>query len=798
MSRPAHALFNQAPASLFTKAASLPADFISAYEILGTNNLSWPVAIYKLQRIDNSRSTHEDRGDLKSALWDLHREFKAQCHGYGFVIDISPNSVAIPSKWKIPSDIERGDYHISRIRDLDAAANNPEHESIVSGILREALKKQFKEAVSDYLGCLWQDMDKFCQLPKPRVGEEYCMCRRFGATARRLAGNRWVVQCTVGTATIDGKTIYDYYLEGHVDVLARMIRIKLGSKVDRRNQPISVRVLHDASDENNIRVKALELADPSLILRHGNLGAQEQRKMSSGGLLCRQFKKEVQEIPLNELKLILDSQITQEEHAETIIDPVDREVFMSHIRALMNEADVYGHRLRVSVTPFDSSALIQGFVAPPSVRVIGSQGKEVILSAPTGESEGLLKSRFRDRSEHVRKNGFLESRPINPVLIWPKRFDDLPVRRMLSDLNEILADQEAPFRFLSDQYDNVEDIKKVIDSGNHDAALVVLPEGRLAAHHDRSSHELVKQGIEVPTQCIHFDSTLPSRWLTTSSNELMRRDPKLSRRIRQRYELCITSLLVKHHWVPFAPIDPFTFNVQVGLDVGGTHNTDAVSCVGYGFEKPADGLIFRPDEIPINVQKAEPIPTTSLYQGLLRQFEVLRSTLLAAGRQPNFERTLFYKDGPLNGDGDAWNEADAIRNVHSTLRERDWISQSSVWTATEIMKYAEGWRLFRGAGEARNPLAGRYLFPFDDQDKALVCTTGSPSLTQGTACPLMVQVTDIYGRANRVDVIRDLVWQADMCFTKPDVGMRLPWVLHVADVGALQQSRSYLITGITV
>jgi hypothetical protein len=36
-----------------------------------------------------------------------------------------------------------------------------------------------------------------------------------------------------------------------------------------------------------------------------------------------------------------------------------------------------------------------------------------------------------------------------------------------------------------------------------------------------------------------------------------------------------------------------------------------------------------------------------------------------------------------------------------------------------------------------------------------------------------------------------------MCFTKPDSGMSLPWVLHVADTGALQLARSYRISGIT-
>jgi hypothetical protein len=60
-----------------------------------------------------------------------------------------------------------------------------------------------------------------------------------------------------------------------------------------------------------------------------------------------------------------------------------------------------------------------------------------------------------------------------------------------------------------------------------------------------------------------------------------------------------------------------------------------------------------------------------------------------------------------------------------------------------------------------------------------------------------VRVSDIAGKAERKPVIQDIVWQADLCFTKPDMGMSLPWVLNVADKAALQLSKSYRISGIT-
>jgi hypothetical protein len=59
-------------------------------------------------------------------------------------------------------------------------------------------------------------------------------------------------------------------------------------------------------------------------------------------------------------------------------------------------------------------------------------------------------------------------------------------------------------------------------------------------------------------------------------------------------------------------------------------------------------------------------------------------------------------------------------------------------------------------------------------------------------------VIDIHGEAKMDQVARDLIWESDMCFTKPDMGMSLPFTLSVADTGALQLSRSYRISGITV
>ena len=113
------------------------------------------------------------------------------------------------------------------------------------------------------------------------------------------------------------------------------------------------------------------------------------------------------------------------------------------------------------------------------------------------------------------------------------------------------------------------------------------------------------------------------------------------------------------------------------------------------------------------------------------------------------------------------------------------------------MKQAEEWRLLRYKDGVINPMVGQCILPFDEENMALVCTTGAPYLSQGTANPLKVCALDIHGHACLEEVIYDLIGEADMCFTKPDTGRSLPWVLHVADTGALQLARSYRVSGIT-
>ena len=265
-------------------------------------------------------------------------------------------------------------------------------------------------------------------------------------------------------------------------------------------------------------------------------------------------------------------------------------------------------------------------------------------------------------------------------------------------------------------------------------------------------------------------------------------------------------MLVKNNWVPFVPNDPFQYNLHIGIDVGGKHNTKAMACIAYGYANSESRLIFLPYEIPVQSQQVEPIPSPFLYEGLLNLLEQLYNELKAANRTPDFQKILFLRDGEFRGVHNIWNEAEALSRLYETLKERGWVDDKALWTAVEVSKRSENWRILRPVElMTRNPLIGQVVFPFEDDHKALVCTTGSPYLSggaqdisQGTAEPLLLKIKDVQGIANVDSVIKDIVWEADICFTKLDQGGALPWSLHIADTGALQQSRAYITTGVTV
>lgn len=127
------------PVSVPAEAGTLPATFLSCYEILNADALRWAVRLYHVRRAGGGQS-HAERGEAKQVIWSLRKKHKELCRGYGFVVDIDEETVAVPADWNLPGDVQEGDFHVTFDRALVTDPRDRQHRGIITGILREAIK----------------------------------------------------------------------------------------------------------------------------------------------------------------------------------------------------------------------------------------------------------------------------------------------------------------------------------------------------------------------------------------------------------------------------------------------------------------------------------------------------------------------------------------------------------------------------------------------------------------------------------------------------------------------------------
>ncbi len=310
-------------------------EFLNAYQIVNVDSLLWDVGVYSFEPLSKLQQAHSERGKLTALIWELRRQYPSLCRGFGYAIDFTENKVAVPASWNIPDQDEFHGFKVTREQTTTVSAKNPADQPIVFGILRESIKNRFKEQVklpsNTELGQLWQNYNDFCQLPPPSDSNgEAHYCRQFNASIKSLQGNILVLQFEVTTQSIDGWSFEDYYTRGEVDRLAIMINTKRANRQNRRNEPTKVRILCIKGTV----AKVMELERPEDIFQHGELTPLDQQQLSTQMIYCKSYNGAIEQVPLKDIRLIIDSKIAGDSHSETIIDP-DQRVIMN-MRSFVN------------------------------------------------------------------------------------------------------------------------------------------------------------------------------------------------------------------------------------------------------------------------------------------------------------------------------------------------------------------------------------------------------------------------------------------------------------------------------
>lgn len=771
---------------------------LNGYELDFPADFSVPVNTYAVQRVSDEPQTDADRGEIVSVIWDYWRQNRHHCDGRNyFVIDLDADRVAVPAGWQLPSCEDFNGFSISPDAHFVARPNDAEHHSLILKLIQQSVKKHFQDNYCEALGPLWKSFGDFCQMPSTKSRGDFCFCRRFIVTPVFVGRDRLALRISVRTVCLDGRALDYYYREGKVAELAEMIEAKQSSGSDRKGNAFGVHVWLDESTEHMTSAKQLELVDPAGVVAAAKRSAIEQRRLAGTAVLCAEFKKPPAEVSLAKLRLVVNTDITSEQHRETIISPAERWRLQSEVRSHLQDLAIVGKVAHVAADPISTESFACIDIRPPVVRVLNEWQQPVELDTPSEFSLEALKERAKDRMRAVERNGFLRSQDIHPALAWPDSFPPRQAQRMQHDLNHILKSRNIKYQFGLLRFKNVENLRKQLADAGHDAVLVVLPEHSSQSGRPNDTHEQLKKRLDIPSKCIHHDNTLSEHLVSIPVRELDEVAKREFNQTKQKYRLTLDHLLIKQGWIPFEPAEAFHFNVHVGLDVGGRRNDTVVACLGYGFGVANQALTFFTQQIHVEKGKAEPIPTDSLLNGLLQLFEHVHAEAKNAGVALDYDSVLFIRDGAMLGTGDDWNERDALKRLRERLVSNGLASSASRWAVAEIHKRAEEWRLFDKSGSAvKNPLVGRCAYDFQRPNEGLLTTTGRPYLFQGTAQVLKVVASSISGNCTFQEIIQDVSWEADMGFTRPDMGRGLPWVLHGADSGALHASKGYKLIGL--
>ena len=170
-----------------------------------------------------------------------------------------------------------------------------------------------------------------------------------------------------------------------------------------------------------------------------SLSRHEQAEKAGGTIRCRGYNSPPVDVPYEQVRLILDPQITQGVHSETILEPADRQYLAGMLRDFVDGAEVSGVQIRLASVLVDAASLSREGVAFPALRVRDQGDTERVIPSPLPVSKEVLRNRGRQRTEAVRRFGYLQGRPINPTLAWPRRFVQQRAKRMASDLNCLLS-----------------------------------------------------------------------------------------------------------------------------------------------------------------------------------------------------------------------------------------------------------------------------------------------------------------------------------------------------------------------
>jgi hypothetical protein len=235
-------------------------------------------------------------------------------------------------------------------------------------------------------------------------------------------------------------------------------------------------------------------------------------------------------------------------------------------------------------------------------------------------------------------------------------------------------------------------------------------------------------------------------------------------------EMNVLDIAQQMNCIPFVvPADHFTYNIHVALDVSEDYSHFCISTMYFKDGMPIPIFVcntFRKTDV-----KLETINSEILKDELVKLFTGLKKQISKHG----VDRILFYRDGKDCGD-----EFIAMKAAMNELITKGILADSVLYDFIELHKTTrKDIRFWDNDTENNvcNPLEGTFLYL--RRDVSVLATTGDATLTQGMPDPLTI--VNKYTKADMKNVLRDIMYSAQLSFSSPKVAQKLPLPAKRAD-----------------
>jgi hypothetical protein len=640
----------------------------------------------------------------------------------------------------------------------------PATRATVAKILRETIRV----GLGDQYQSLWRDGDRYYILSSAEERRGYRLYRGFSYHIEcRPGGEVYAVVDSVARF-LDSKSLQERYDEsGRFEELKELCATKPSGEVQVR---FAVKRRTWFSTKFLAEVRSETCSQFPIVNREGRRTTVWEEHQSVGFARPGDFvvgmksyaDGETEYYPASLVKQILWSDDITDEENPSVLAPPARLAAIQTALGSLSAVRAGGGTLKLSHEPLVSGDCV--VLDPPNLEF--KAGKKLTLQWDQPSSK------FSKNDAIKRFGPFATSGLRQPYLIVPETITTEQTQALKADLEAVASSYGEELDFRPFPYtDALMAARQVAaDSSSADRGCIIVLR-RL----NGPDYPVFKKAItRTPTQCAVASTVLPppgcSRADVVAAAE-GRAVPKAVRGYANRLALVVLGLIAKAGGKPWVLGEPLSYYPALGVDIGGRDSRFASFT---GIFDPFGRLLRIGDSVPHRREELTEEDLAGTVLNFLTDYKEFRPDFVAPA-------LVLYRDGELKGE-----EPESLRLAADRARDRGLLRQDAPVAIVEVRK-TNPYRIFdRRLQGLSNPYPGCWFRLSDDS--AILATTGTPWIADGSVEPLLIRVETVDGNLELERVVRDVFLMSELNISTPTLPHKLPVVIALADRRAAEVS----------